>query len=284
MKIIQLIKCIQKKMEKDCIQPYAAYATLFVLVSLFPFMMFGITFLKNIPIQFIDMGIFLNDYIPHYVKPLVEQMMNEAYAAKSIYFKSITFLVTVYCASKGFYACLRGIDAVYGTQETRNIFQKYAISIFYVILFYFNMIIMMSCIVFGKKIFAVISNWIPYLAEKQKMVRSLRYFGILFFLILFFELVYMIVPNRKSKWKEELPGAVFTAIGWISFSHFFSFYIDNISDYTFMYGSLSTIVIFIMWIYILMLITFIGAEINIILQKWIALQYSFDELIKYIQK
>ena len=67
--------------------------------------------------------------------------------------------------------------------------------------------------------------------------------------------------------RYEFPGAVFSTAVWLLYSWAFSFYIDNFAQYSVTYGSLATIVIFILWLYGTMNIVFIGAEINVVLRK-----------------
>ena len=75
----------------------------------------------------------------------------------------------------------------------------------------------------------------------------------------------MVLPNRKSHIFRELPGAIITAGGWLLFSYLFSYYIDNMGNYSYTYGSLAALAICMLWLYFCMYILFIGAEINMIL-------------------
>jgi membrane protein len=84
-------------------------------------------------------------------------------------------------------------------------------------------------------------------------------------LTLFFLLLYLVIPNRKSKLLAELPGAVTTAGGWIGVSYLFSFYIDHRSGNSFAYGSLTTLALAMLWLYFCMYLLFVGAEINVFL-------------------
>ncbi|MDE7298682.1 MAG: YihY/virulence factor BrkB family protein [Lachnospiraceae bacterium] len=86
-------------------------------------------------------------------------------------------------------------------------------------------------------------------------------------MILFFSLMYMTVPSRKSSFFAELPGAIITSAGWLGFSYLFSFYIDNFSNYSATYGSLTAVVLCMLWFYSCMYIMFIGAEINQVLSN-----------------
>ena len=64
-----------------------------------------------------------------------------------------------------------------------------------------------------------------------------------------------------------MPGAMISATGWVSFSILFSFFIDNFSNYSKLYGSLAAVMVLLLWMYVCMYIMFIGAEINFILSQ-----------------
>jgi membrane protein len=91
----------------------------------------------------------------------------------------------------------------------------------------------------------------------------------------------MHVPNRKSKVRYEMPGAIFSTIVWLVYSWAFSFYISNYANYSVTYGSLATIVIFILWLYGTMNIVFVGAEINVVLRKFAEYGYNYKLVYRY---
>jgi membrane protein len=79
--------------------------------------------------------------------------------------------------------------------------------------------------------------------------------------------MYIFIPNRKTKLYKEFPGALVSAAGWMGFSYLYSFYIDNMGNYSNMYGSLTAIVLFMLWFYFCMYILFIGGEVNVVLSS-----------------
>ena len=58
------------------------------------------------------------------------------------------------------------------------------------------------------------------------------------------------------------PGAVFTSVAWAVFSYVFSIYLEYASNMSVLYGSLTTLVVVMLWLYFCMYLLFIGAEIN----------------------
>ena len=82
-------------------------------------------------------------------------------------------------------------------------------------------------------------------------------------LILFCLLTYEFLPNRRDRWMKHFPGAVFAAIGWMVVSWVFSVYVDIFEGFSNMYGSLTTIVLIMLWLYFCMYSILIGGVINV---------------------
>lgn len=65
-----------------------------------------------------------------------------------------------------------------------------------------------------------------------------------------------------------LRGAAFAAVGWFVYSRFFEFYIEHFADYSYIYGSLASVIIVMLWLYSCMEILLIGAGVNTISKNW----------------
>ena len=94
--------------------------------------------------------------------------------------------------------------------------------------------------------------------------RFLIAIGLMFLFIL---ILCYLCPNCIMKLKEALPGALFTLVAWIICTVIFSFYITNISQYDALYGSISAIMILMLWLYLTGIVLILGFELNFILMK-----------------
>ena len=90
-------------------------------------------------------------------------------------------------------------------------------------------------------------------------LRTVIALGLLAFVFLF---LYKFVPNRKATLRSQIPGAVFTSLAWSLFSFGFSLYFDYYDGMSNMYGSMTSLILILLWMYICMNIVMIGAEIN----------------------
>ena len=93
------------------------------------------------------------------------------------------------------------------------------------------------------------------------------FLGVLPFLFetLAFVLLYTAVPNKPIRFKHALVGGVVAAVMFEITKQSFTWYISNFHGYEIIYGALSSIPIFLLWIYLSWLIVLIGAEITAVL-------------------
>lgn len=281
--LIEIIRSFTKKIKYDHVSSFAGHAALFLLMSLFPMIMYFISVFQYISL---DAGVIFNyirQMLPDSLLPMMNQITEEAYNGTTTAIQSFSMLVMLFCASKGVYAVIIGINAVYGIRETRNFVILYAIAIFYVLIFFGIIGLTMVLIVFGNKLYHMLMHFVPALEAFQSMFAVGKYIGMLIIVLLFFLLLYMNVPNRKSKCRYELAGAFFATVVWLIYSWAFSYYIDNYAHYSVTYGSLATIVIFMLWLYGTMNIVFIGAEINVVLRKFAEYGYNYRRAYTYFR-
>ena len=79
-------------------------------------------------------------------------------------------------------------------------------------------------------------------------------------------MIYKFLPNHIVQLKVQLMGAAFSAVGWMIVSWIFSVYLDIFKGFSSMYGSLTTIVLIMLWLYFCMYILLFGGDVNVILQ------------------
>ena len=81
-----------------------------------------------------------------------------------------------------------------------------------------------------------------------------------------FAIIYYYVPVVKNKkLSKVLPGAIFTTIAWIGISIAFTFYVNNLSNYSALYGSIGAVIVLMIWLFLTSMIILLGGEINAIL-------------------
>lgn len=251
-----------RKLRDDSVSAFAAQAAFFIILSFFPFVMFLLTLLNYLPIDAMDLKNHVSGFFPESVSLLLDTVFSELMERASGTVLSVTVIAALWSASRGMLALVRGLNAVYGYKETRNYFRVRAVSMVYTLCFAALLIVTLVLLVFGNRLYGFVMNRLPLLGEPALILLSLRSLITMSILTLFFLLLYLVIPNRKSRFFRELPGALLTAGGWLGFSFLFSFYIDHRENVSYTYGSLTAPAICMLWLYFCMYILFVGAELN----------------------
>ena len=256
-------KHIWDRCVKDEITVYAAQASFFIVTAFFPFIMLLLTLIQFLPnVGKSDLLSVMVRIMPKMLHSLVVSIVDDLYIKSPGTILSVTALTALWSASKGMLGIERGLNRIYGDFKHRNYVLQRLLCSLYTLLFMLVCIMSLVLLIFGKNIERLLFRFLPVFAPAARLVISLRSLFALAVFLLTFVGLYTIVPSRKQKPRQQLPGAVFTAVGWLAFSYAFSIYFTHFSNFSYMYGSLTAIVLLMLWLYICICILFIGAELN----------------------
>ena len=256
------VKEMTQKIKNDHVTAFASQGAFFIILSFFPFVMFLMTLIRVLPVEQEYITKYLITLLPENLNKYITNIINELYTKASSTVVSLSVVAAIWSAGRGVMAISNGLNKVYEVKESRNYFLTRILSSIYTLIFALGLILSLLVLVFGNKLYHMVESKSGILLWLMDFILSFRnVFGLVFFTILFL-LIYCAIPNRKSKIRNELPGAFLAAVSWIAISFAFSVYVDKISDFSYMYGSLAGIVIAMLWLYFCMIMVFIGAEFN----------------------
>ena len=132
-------------------------------------------------------------------------------------------------------------------------------------MFIIVIILLLVLSVFGNTLNLFIAGHIPFLKKISDWLIMSRTFITPTVLVVFSLMIYRFLPNRRGRFRDQLPGAMFAAVGWMVVSWVFSIYLDVFEGFSSMYGSLTTIVLIMLWMYFCMYCILLGAEMNVLL-------------------
>lgn len=263
-KIGEVVGGLVKDIMDDSVSAYSAQAAFFIIISAFPMVMLMLTMLKYLPYFSGGVPMINISFLPDDVNALVQKMLQEIIDNSSNMVISISAITALWSSSTGIYSIMLGLTAAYSIKETRGYIRMRSLAIFYTFSFIVMIVAALGVLVFGKSIYHGLMNYLPFAAPHVKIIskgiRWLLGFGVL---VLFFVISYIAVPDRKSTVMEELPGALVSAVGWIGFSYLYAYYIEHFGNYANVYGSLTAVVLLMLWLYFCMFIMLVGAEINV---------------------
>ena len=258
-KIIIVIRDFSRQMGKQNISAFAASTAFFFFLSMVPMLIVVSTILPYTPLTEENLVEAITEITPDSIDPLAESLVQEVYNSAGIL--SIAIIITLWSAGKGVLALMRGLNAVYEVTEERNYFVVRILASFYTIVMLIGIILSLFIMVFGNQLINFVISNVPRVSVLISFLMHFRFLFVWLILTILFSAVYAYVPNKKRRFKKQLPGAAFSAVVWSVYSWGFSIYIGNTQAYS-IYGSLSIIIVVMVWMYMCMYIIMIGAHIN----------------------
>lgn len=270
------LKEIIQKIKSDHVTAFASQGAFFIILSFFPFVMFLMTLIRVLPVEQEYITKYLITLLPENLNEYIVNIVNELYTKASSTVVSLSVVAAIWSAGRGVMAISNGLNKVYEVKESRNYLLTRILSSVYTLIFALGLILSLLILVFGNKLYHMMESKAGIILWLMDFILSFRNaFGLVFFTVIFL-LIYCVIPNRKSKIRNELPGAFLAAVSWITISYAFGIYVDKISDFSYMYGSLAGIVIAMLWLYFCMIMVFVGAEFNYALSKYVMVSKKED--------
>ena len=266
--LIKFIYTLTKRCAKDQITVYAAQSSFFMIISAIPLIMLLVTLVQYIsPTSQADLMSAILEIVPDSLNSYVINLIDELYNSASTVIISFSALTVLWSASKGIYALELGVNKIYHARRRPQFIVRRLLAVAYTAAFIGIVLSSLALLIFGNRIKILLTHIFPLLGRIIDLIMSLRSLLSVVVFTLFFALFYRVLPDRKLKFKDQLPGAAFAALGWVLFSFFYSIYIDNFANYSHLYGSLTALILLCLWTYVCMQIVLIGAEINVWLSE-----------------
>ena len=251
MKIFSAILNIFNRIKQDKIFVYSSHTSFYILISAIPFITVFISVVQLfVRVTEYDITNALISFIPTASQNTAFSVLNEIFhkpSGRLISFSAVSFLWT---SSRGVSAIRRGLRFIYRFENPLFVYD--------VLISVIQMFLTISIAAFFLIFSILVTFYLPILPG----------FLIGFFMLSsIFTLLYYFFADRKIALKKHLPGAGLASFSWIIFIRVYSFYIENFSNYSYIYGSLTAILLLALWIYFSIIIFFLGAEFNKILNK-----------------
>lgn len=240
---------------------YAAQAAYFIILSFIPFMLLLMTSVKYTPLTKTEVINALLRICPENFEGIIQSVVNEVYE-KSLGVVPISAVLAMWSAGKGIQTLTRGFNSIYQVKETRNYLISRIRAVFYTLVFVISIILTLTLQVFGNSLQRELTSHFPFMEKIVTMIISMRVVITLSALCLVFLMMYKFIPNRKATFRSQFPGALLCAVCWSAFSFGFSLYIDFYNGTANMYGSMTTIVLVLLWLYFCMMFVMLGAQVN----------------------
>lgn len=253
-------------LQKGALSMRAAAFSYNFFLALFPAIIFFFTIIPYIPIPGFQDNLLelLQNFIPKKAFDAVEETLFDIVKRPRGGLLSIGFIMAMYFSTNGIHSLIESFNQTRHTLETRSWIKQRMISI--VLVFILSLLLIVAIVLIALGPLAL-----DFLVQHNMLRVSFSYYliiagkwiissALLFFA---FSFLYYLAPAAESRFRFISAGSTLSTVLTILASVGFNYYVNSISRYNSLYGSIGTLIIIMVWIYFNSMIVLMGFELNV---------------------
>ena len=264
-KLIQSGKEFGAGMGERKLTVYATSGCYYMFMSLVPIVMIICCILPYTPFNQTLILSYIDRYFAESLGEIVRKIVNAVYSSNGATL-TVSILLTLYSASASMKSLMNGMDAAYSCKKKRNFIVATVCAIVYMVILLIAIGMSLVIMVYGGRILNLLRRYFASVGILAALLSKGRYLLVMVLLCLVFALLYRLMPADRVRFRDQLPGAVFTAVVWVIFSSVFTVYI-TVSDKFGAYGIIGTVMVAMMWMYYSLFFMLIGGFLNSFLME-----------------
>ncbi len=251
-------------LQKGSLTTRASSIAFHIFLASLPALIYIFTLLPYIPIDDFQTGLLSLMYsiFPQEVYDLVEHTVTDMFVKrKGLQFFGI--VIALFFATNAVNGMIQAFNATYHTIETRSWIQRRAFAASLVVILFVLFTIAVSMILFGRlAIDLLVEHQLINMDLTIYIIRLSKWIVIIALIYFALSFLYWLGPSRKMKWKFYSAGSTLASILVIGTSLIFSAFMNNFGQFNKFFGSISTLMIILLWIYLNSIALLIGYELN----------------------
>ena len=206
------------------------------------------------------------DTIIHFIRTFIpEEASNivvEAISGKGFDSSVGAFnVIALFVASNGTYAIVNASNTLYQVNNSDPLKDRIK-SIILLLVLLLLIVFLLLVPMFGEKILSLFSEF-GFIKELKLLYNIFKWPLTIFFMYSNLKLIYTIAPSKQVASSSTTYGAIFTTVIWTVATAIFSYYLKYFANFILIYGNLSSIIILMMWLYIISYVFVMGIAINV---------------------
>jgi membrane protein len=249
----------------------ASHLALSALMALFPFLIFATSLASFLGAQaFSDTAVHLVfDTWPDTIAEPIAREVTSVLTVPRGDVLTIGIIAAAFFASNGIEALRVGLNRAYRVIDTRSIFWLRAQSLAFVIIATAGFLIVSSLLVVAPIAVDIAQRHLPWIRPYLGTITIWRFIIASVVIVLALVAVHLWLPAGQRSLRDILPGLAFTLISWVVGSTVFATYLSYFSSYVTTYAGLASIMVALVFLYIVSAIFILGGELNAAIGRYL---------------
>lgn len=249
----------------------ASHLAITALMALFPFLIFATTLASFLGAQaFAETAVHLvfDTWPAQIAAPIAREVVNVLTVQRS---DLLTFgvVLAAFFASNGIEALRTSLNRAYRVIETRSFVYRRLQSLAFVVIATIGFLVISVLLLFAPILARLAQAHLEWIRPYMGTITLWRFVIASTVIVLGLIAVHFWLPAGRRRFKAIVPGILFTLIGWLVGSTVFAAYLDRFSSYVTTYAGLASIMIAVVFLYIVSAVFILGGELNAAISRYL---------------
>jgi membrane protein len=261
---------LKNEISEDNVPNGAAALAYYLLLAIFPAMIFLLGLLPYLPIPNLQQSIMdmLGQALPGDAAKMFTGTVQEIVSQKRGGLLSLGALLTLWASSAGMSAIMQQLNITYDVKEGRPFYKSKGIAILLTLGMGALVISAFGLIILGGSIQGWMASSLGLGQPVIVAFAALRWVIIAASLMLAFALTYYFAPDVEQEFRFISPGSVLGVVLLVVASLGFKLYVENFGSYAKSYGSIGAVIVMMLWLNIMGLVILLGSEVNALIEHY----------------
>jgi membrane protein len=257
---------VGSEVQKHHVSIVAAGAAFYVFLAILPalatlVLVYGLIYDASDVVAHVEL---LSRFAPESVTELIAGELNRLASAGS---QTLglgllgSVLAALWSSTKGVRALIEGLNIVEHTEDGRDLLSRYALSIAFTACGVLLIVLVLSVMITLPLLASRLPAWV------SRALPVVRFFVLPVMVLVSISALYRFGSNERHRREWLTPGAFVAALMWLASSWLFHKYVEDVASFNATFGSVSTVVVLMLWLYISCLAILIGAEIDEVIRS-----------------
>lgn len=232
-------------------------------MALFPFALFVLTLIPYVPIEGFqaDFMRFINQALPPQTSDAVDAVLNDIANNRYGGLLSFGFILSMFLMTNGINSLFGGFEYTYHKLQTRSIIRQYLVSLAVSLILALLLFLTVGVIIYLE---IAINNLVKqgYVSDNLFWIQAGKYLIVFLMLLITVAMFYYLGTKEGRKISFFSPGAFLTTLLILVNFQIFAIYVKRFAQYNELYGSIGTLLIVMLFIWLNSIILLLGFELN----------------------
>ena len=243
----------------------SAALTYYLIFAAFPLIVFFSTLLGLLELNFESVLQALDQILPSDVESIIRGYFNYVQENQSGKLMAFSLVFSIWFPMRASSCLMRSVQRAFGPRYQKTGFRVQVRTLLFTVWLVGTLSVSAVLLTVGRRALRWVNQYVRLPLGLADLWNPLRFVILAFLLFMTLAVLYMVALGERRPLRDVSAGIVVSLAAWMGLSALFSYYVEHIATYSQLYGSIATVVVTLLWLYMSATVIIMGAELNAVL-------------------